>query len=97
LQAVVFGKEVCVAPARRRRDTGIVKKLSQPRLQFFAIRNPVEIGESDFVLRLDPRLDFRRRLIFKPAIWIGDFGAEIVVDLVDFFALRIDELWIFGA
>jgi hypothetical protein len=49
----------------------------------------LEVVEGDLILRGYPRQGFRRVVVFKPAIGIGNFGPMIIVHLVIFAGVRI--------
>ena len=51
-----------------------------------------EILLREIVLGVDPGLDLGRVDVFHPAVGIGDFGAEVVVDVVDFAGGGIGEI-----
>ncbi len=82
LQAVVFGEEEILAAAERRRVLGIVVELLKACFYLGAIGNFFKIAEGNLVFGLDPFGGFGGVVVFQPTIRIGDFDAEVVVNLI---------------
>ncbi|OQB54275.1 MAG: hypothetical protein BWX98_02349 [Candidatus Aminicenantes bacterium ADurb.Bin147] len=83
LKPVVLGEEIMPADPERRRIPGIVVDIHQPLLQRLAEGDLFEMAERHGVLGLDPCLGLGRTVVFKPAVRVGDFRPEIIIDLVD--------------
>ncbi|OQB52413.1 MAG: hypothetical protein BWX98_02486 [Candidatus Aminicenantes bacterium ADurb.Bin147] len=83
LKPVVLGEEIMPADPERRRVPGIVVDFHQPLLQRPAEGDLFEMAERHGILGLDPSPGLGRTVVFKPAVGVGDFRPEIIVDLVD--------------
>src|SRR5262249_45913436 len=89
LQPVVLGEEIKLALTEWRADLRVIVKLRQPPLDLRAVWNLFQVSEGQFVLLLDPFGGLLGVVVLEPAVWIGDFGPVIVVDLIDFSGFRI--------
>ena len=75
----------------RRGELRVVVQLHQAILDGGAIGNLIEVRGGDLVLSFDPGSDFRRLVVFEPAIRIGNAGAEINVNRVGLLRGRVTD------
>ena len=80
LEPVVFGEEVAPALLERHAVALVVPQLGQAPADRLPLRDPAKIAERDGVLCVHPGLRFRRIVILKPAIRVGNLHAVVVVD-----------------
>ena len=97
MQAGVLGEEIAAAFAKRDGVFLVIPEGRQLVVDLFPLRDRGQIIERDLVLRFDPLFGRRGIGVFEVAIRIGDFRAEIIIGLIAFRRLRINETLGLGA